>query len=397
MNICYVAPDVALPHYRGSSTHVYEVSKNLANQGQNVVVISRRLRSSEPVWERMDGFLVYRTFQGLLGEPPLTSYQQSHLDSASDGLVRRLYGFYLTSFRALQLGIEVAVAVRSFGIDLVFERETALGAGAVCSEVMGVPLVLEVIGGRYSSLSLKRAARVISYSSQMVEGRVPTDRLDVVSAAVDIGLFSPNPSRGASVRSQLGIGAAPLVGYVGTFPVYHGVETLLKAGRGLIAKEPNTKFLLVGPYYADARNRARELGIEKNVLFTGPVSYQSVPDYMNACDVLCAPYRPEFSSFRSRFGMTSPLKIMEYMACMKPVVSTRIHPIPEIMRDGEEGLLVDPGDAEGLQAALERLLGDPRLRERLSKAARERAVEDFTWKALAVRFSAILDRAIKES
>ena len=390
MNVCYVAPDVAIPYYRGSSTHVYEISKNLAALGHRVYVVSRRLRRADSRWDSIDGVTIYRTYQGLVGEPPLTSFHSDHVDSGRSGLATRLYGFYLGSFRALQLGAEIAAIMRGREIEVVLERETALGAGAVSSELMGVPLVLEVIGGRYSELSLKRASTIMTYSRKMVPGRGVADRLEVVSTAVDTDLFSPDPGRGAETRRRYLPPEGPVVGYVGTFPKWHGVEVLLAACKDQLQKGRRLKVLLVGPYFEAARAEANRLGIGDDVVFTGPVPYRRVPDYINACDVLCAPYFPEASQYRTKVGLGAPLKVMEYMACMKAVISSRSPPIPEILEDHKEGLLVEPGDVGELSSALATLLGDRERADAYALAARQRALREFSWGELAKHISKIL-------
>lgn len=394
MNVCYVAPDVAIPYYRGSSTHVYEISKNLAALGHRVYVVSRRLRRTDSRWDSMDGFTIYRTYQGLVGEPPLTSFHSEHVDSGRKGVATKLYGFYLGSFRAFQLGAEIAAIMRGRKIEVVLERETALGAGAISSELMGVPLVLEVIGGRYSGLSLKRASTVMTYSRNMVSAGAAAERLEVVSTAVDTGLFSPDPEKGEATRRKFLSTDEPVVGYVGTFPEWHGVDVLLAACKDQVGKGRRMKVLLVGPYFEAAKAEATRLGLGDDAVFTGPVPYKNVPDYINACDVLCAPYFPGASAYRKRIGLGAPLKVMEYMSCMKPVISTRSPPIPEILEDGKEGLLVEPGSVDELSSALGTLLDNRALADSYAQAARQRALLEFSWDQLARRISNILANSV---
>ncbi|UCH37409.1 MAG: glycosyltransferase, partial [Candidatus Bathyarchaeota archaeon] len=75
-NICYLTPDVAIPHYRGASTHVYEVAKNLVKLGHAVHVISRRISSNQPSFEIWEGIRVHRVYRGLFSSLPST-YQNS--------------------------------------------------------------------------------------------------------------------------------------------------------------------------------------------------------------------------------------------------------------------------------------------------------------------------------
>jgi glycosyltransferase involved in cell wall biosynthesis len=397
LRICYVVPDVAVPYHRGASTHVYELSRELVSRGNSVFVVSRRLNRSQLKLENVDGFRTYRTFQGLAFEPPGSSYSSRHVDRDRLSRTQRIYGWYLGSYRALQLGVEIAAVLRGNSIDVVLERETAFGAGAVVSIILSVPLVLEVVGPRISPLSLKRASRILTYSERMIGGRAPRQRLRIVSGAVNTELFTPDPRLGEGVRRGYELGDSPVIGYIGTFPHWHGVEGLLAATKKVMVRIPRVKLLLVGPYFDGARELSTRLGIEGRVVFTGPVPYESVPAYINACDVLSAPYNPSLSRIRSEQGIGAPLKLLEYMACQKPVVSTTVGPIPEVVADGKTGLLVPPGDEDGLAGALIRLLEDRHLAESLAQEARRLVVSRYSWENLAKTLEKELAEAVHDA
>ncbi|MDA4123958.1 MAG: glycosyltransferase family 4 protein [Thaumarchaeota archaeon] len=390
MNIIYVTPDVAIPYFRGASTHVFEVSKNLSARGHHVSVVSRRLNRSQPRWEAIDGFETYRTFQGLAFEPPMSSYSRSHVDRESLSSIQRVYSWYLGSYRAFQLGVEVATVMSGREADIVIERETAFGAGAVLSSILGVPMVLEMIGPRVSVLSLKRASKVLAYSTRMVGGRVPREKLEIVSGGVNTEMFRPDPEAGARVRSRYGLTDEFVVGYVGTFPKWHGVNALLSACRVLDSAVRKVKVLLVGPYYADARQFAEGIGMGDKALFAGPVSYDMVPEYINACDVLCAPYDPTLSRIRKERGIGAPLKVLEYMACQKAVISTNVGPVNEVVESGRTGVLVPPGDVNSITDAIRGFIEGPDLLERMGIEARKEVIAKYSWHRLAEILEGIL-------
>jgi len=392
LNICYVAPDVAVPYFRGASTHVVEVAKNLSSLGNRVSVVSRRLDRSQRRWESIDGFETYRTFQGLVFEPPMSTYSSTHVDKESRSSLQRLYALYLGSYRAFQLGAEAAVVMSGRGIEVVMERETAFGAGAVLSSLLGVPLVLEMVGPRVSSLSLKRASKVLAYSTIMARGRVPPEKLEIVPAGVDTDRFRRDTEAGLKVRGKFGLEDERVVGYVGTFQRWHGVNELLEACKGLGPSPRRVKLMLVGPYFNEAMRFAEEIGMKDDTVFTGAVPYESVPDYINACDVLCAPYDPSLSKLRTTHGIGAPLKVLEYMACEKAVVSTEVPPITEVVRSGSTGLLVPPGDTKSLAKAIGSLFENPALAERMGSDARQEVCERYSWNGLA----RTIERALKE-
>ena len=396
MNICYVAPDVAVPHYRGASTHVYEVSKNLTERGHHVSVVSRKVKRSQPRWERIDGFETYRTYQGVAFEPPMSSYRASHTDREDLSTLQRLYFFYLGSYRAFQLGAEVATLMSGRGIDVVLERETAFGAGAVSSSLLGVPMVLEMIGPRVSPMSLKRASKVLAYSARMAGGRVPKEKLELVPAGVDTDRFAPDPKGGARVRGDLNLRDEFVVGYVGTFQRWHGVQDILTACARL-RSDCKVRALMVGPYFTDALKLAEGLGLKDETIFTGPIPYERVPAFINACDVLCAPYDPGLSSMRSGRGIGAPLKVLEYMSCGKPVIATSVPPIPEVVDGGRTGLLVPPGDPDSVAEALRSLKNDPARAEMMGMEARKEVVARYSWGSLAETLEDALRAACQAS
>jgi glycosyltransferase involved in cell wall biosynthesis len=393
LNICYVAPDVAVPYFRGASTHVYEVSRGLVGRGHRVSVVSRRLKRNQPRWETIDGFETYRTFQGLAFEPPMSSYSTTHVDRGSTSSLQKLYYWYLKSYRAFQLGAEVATVMSGRGIDVVMERETAFGAGAVLSSLLGVPMVLEMVGPRVSTMSLRRASKVLAYSTLMAGGRVPSEKLEIVPAGVNTELFATDPRGRDRIREKLGLEDSFVVGYVGTFQRWHVVNELLQACSMLGDSTQRVKVLLVGPYFVEAQRFAGEIRMGGDALFAGPVPYEAVPAYVNACDVLCAPYNPGLSKLRQRGGIGAPLKVLEYMACGKAIVTTSVPPIPEAVDDGRTGLLVPPGDVGSLSGAIGRLMDDKSLRGSLGREARKAVVEKYSWGNIVVAFERVLEQA----
>ena len=130
-----------------------------------------------------------------------------------------------------------------------------------------------------------------------------------------------------------------------------------------------------GPMRKALEKEAEELGLKDRVTFTGAVEYERVPEILKALDVAVAPY-PEMADF-----YFSPIKIFEYMAAGRPIVASRIGQITDVLVDGENALLVPPGNADALAHALARLKSDPELRQQLGHAAQREARESHTWLA----------------
>jgi len=138
-----------------------------------------------------------------------------------------------------------------------------------------------------------------------------------------------------------------------------GLDVLLRAFALIHDKEPSLKLMLVGdgPLRGQLEDLASTLGIAKKVEFLGRQGRTQVADLLHSCEVFVLPSRSE------PFGIA----IIEAMACEKPVISTKVGGIPEIIEHGRNGILIEPDDPKALTEALIMLLKDPELRFRLAR------------------------------
>jgi glycosyltransferase involved in cell wall biosynthesis len=187
------------------------------------------------------------------------------------------------------------------------------------------------------------AARVVAASG------VPASRIVAVAPGVDTSRFHPGLS-GASVRAELGLGAAPVAGLVANIRGSKGHDIFLQSARAVLASLPAARFLIVGDGigFADVRRRVTALGLDAAVQMTG--FRRDIPEVMAALDVLVLP------SIRSE---AASQVIPQALAVGTPVVATSVGGSGEIVRDKETGWLVPPGDAAALAAAILDCLSDP--------------------------------------
>jgi glycosyltransferase involved in cell wall biosynthesis len=253
------------------------------------------------------------------------------------------------------------------------------------------------VGPRCSILSVRRASRVLAYTETMLPKSVPKNRVVIVTAAVDTDLFKPDAEQRRIIREKYGLRNSVVVGYVGTFQPWHGVEELIRASKEVLDTHPEVRFLMVGPYYEQMEALSRKLGVSHAYVFTGPVAYRDVPKYINAADILVAPYNPEKSELRKRYGIGSPLKVMEYMSCAKPVITSLLKPITEVVQNEVNGLLISAGDVEALKNALIRLIKDKIFTEDMGKRARRCMLGRYSWIVLAKQFEDILLETVRET
>ena len=128
-----------------------------------------------------------------------------------------------------------------------------------------------------------------------------------------------------------------------------------------------------GPLHADIRARVQALGLQERVVLHGALTHPDVLRLTQQADASV------LTSVMGRRGNREgiPVTLMEAMACGLPVVASRISGIPELVRDGETGLLCEPGNADDIAVALERIIADPDFRRTAGQAGRARVVEDF--------------------
>lgn len=240
---------------------------------------------------------------------------------------------------------------------------------------------------RVERLNLKAAARIFVVSEverrNLLSAGVADEKIMVNPNGVDTEKFRPGAG-GHSLRAELGIPEdETLAGFVGTFGPWHGVMELARAVT-LLPADARIRFLLIGAgkLREEVERVVREAGVMERVVFAGVVEHERVPAYLDACDVLVSPHVPlgDGSEF---FG--SPTKLFEYMAMGKGIVASRLGQIGDVLEDEATALLVEPGDVRALSSAILRLAREPKLRERLGMAARERAIEQHTWARNAQR------------
>jgi len=141
------------------------------------------------------------------------------------------------------------------------------------------------------------------------------------------------------------------------------VETLLAAMTRL-SHQAVLRVVGIGPDLARLERRARELGLGGRVEFLGHVAFDRLTGEYRRADVFCLPSRQE------GFGIV----FLEAMAAGLPIVAARAAAVPEVVSDGESGILVAPDSADELATALDRLLSDPEERRRLGEAGRRQVM-----------------------
>ncbi len=193
----------------------------------------------------------------------------------------------------------------------------------------------------------------------------PAEKFSVIRLGIDLESRTLGSERRGEFRTLFGVpGDRFVVGWIGRMTAIKRVPDVLAAFRMLLDRGVEATLCLVGdgPDREEIERHAHELGVARHTLFVG---YQR--------DV--APYYAFFDAFLlPSANEGTPVVAIEALAAERPVVATRVGGVPDVVADGEDGFLVEPGDVKALADALERLARDPELRRRFGAAGRARVV-----------------------
>ena len=190
--------------------------------------------------------------------------------------------------------------------------------------------------------------------------------------------FSDGSDSGA-LRTILGLGERTVIGFVGWFRNWHGLDMLLQSFHDANLREQGGVLLLIGdgPFMPMLKEFVKTHDLQDSVVFTGPLPHEQVPAYLSLIDIAVQPAANEYCC---------PMKILEYMGMGKAIVAPRQENIEELVRDGQEAILFQRGDPQSMAEALCRLLSNPEETRAMGRRAREAIEErEYLWTANARR------------
>jgi glycosyltransferase involved in cell wall biosynthesis len=216
--------------------------------------------------------------------------------------------------------------------------------------------------------------------------KTPLDRITLIGNAVDPDRLKEGEGHRDRLRAELGLEDRTVVGCVGRIVGAKAYDIMLEVACRLRSGRRDAAFILIGdgPQRESLEARRRELGLTEGVSLLG--MREDIPGLLAAMDIYL------ITSLRE--GL--PLSLIEAMMAGKPVVSTRVGGIPEVIEHGVDGLLVEPGDVEGTVAALKTLLDDPGRRAAMGERGRRKAIDRYApSRVLGIiesRYAEILER-----
>lgn len=377
----------------GQRVHIHEIQRALRAMGHAVVEVAP-LPADEPAGGVARRGLRRRLLSTIAEHTPPGVYELLELAYNVPAYVR------------------LSRAIRRVRPDFIYERYSLnTAAGVWAARRFGIPLLLEVnaplaeekrrlgklvfhrIARRLERHVVRQATRTLAVTNVLkdrlvAQTGVATDRVVVVPNGVDPARFDRAAAQRAEVRRRLGVGGEVLIGAVGFFREWHGIDLLLRALYADPSLQWATRVLLVGdgPAVPDLQRLARTLRLERRAIVLGSVPHDEVPPLVAALDVVLIPRAVEYAS---------PLKLFEYMAAGKAIVAPRQRNLQEVLTDDVDAIFFAPEHLEMLRAALARVVFDGALRRRLGEAAR-RTIERrrLTWEGSAARIVETFEESI---
>jgi glycosyltransferase involved in cell wall biosynthesis len=360
------------PRIGGAERQLAALAPLLRAQSVEVSVLTRRYPGLAP-FERLEGVPIYRL-------PIPGPYQ---------------LGSLVFTLAALPLLARLRPHV-VHAHELLSPTTTAIAA----KRLIGCPVVAKVLRGgvdgdlaklRRNRLSARRIAIIHDQVdtfvaiSREIDGElaalgVPERRRVFIPNGVDLARFAPAaPGERRALRAHLGLPDVPIVVFAGRLAPEKRIDLLLAIWPEVRAAHPNALLLLVGEGTEHGRHaHAAAMGVR----FTGAVA--DVAPYLRAADLFVLPSATE--------GLSNAL--LEALAAGLPVVATSVGGTPDIVADGESGLLIPAGEPLALRRALLALLGDSALRERLGKSGRAQVSGAYALPTTARRLRALYDQLI---
>ena len=281
-------------------------------------------------------------------------------------------------------GLPALWAGRRLGLPVIYEVRTFWEDAAVNNGSFSATSLRYRLSRRLETVVLRRAHRVVAICegirSEVISRGIPVSRVAVAPNAVD-GEWLTSRVRASELAAQLGLGAGPVFGYIGSFSRYEGLLFLIEAMPDILARFPGARLLLVGGGRDEeaVREAAQRAGVV--VVMAGRVPQERVRDFYSLIDVFVLPRR------RIRLTeLVTPLKPLEAMALGIPVLASDIGGHAELVNDGETGLLFKAESSESLVEQASRLARDPGLRAQLGAAGRRWVESERLWDRIVARY-----------
>ena len=226
----------------------------------------------------------------------------------------------------------------------------------------------------------------------LVARGVPPGKITVIPNAVDVDQFAVGGKPEAELKMKLGLGSSRVLGFIGSFYAYEGLDLLIAALPAIAKQMPDVKLLLVGggPQDAALKQQVMALDLKDRVVFTGRVPHADVNRYYDLVDVLVYARHPMRLT-----ELVTPLKPLEAMAQGRLMVASDVGGHKELIQDGKTGVLFHAGNAGDLASKVVGLLKYEQGWDSMKKNGRQFVESERTWAASVARYRGVYGSLVK--
>lgn len=219
-------------------------------------------------------------------------------------------------------------------------------------------------------------------------------KIVVIPNAVDIDKFSVGGKPDAELKMKLGLAGSRVLGFIGSFYAYEGLDLLIAALPAILKQMPDVKVLLVGggPQDTALKQQVMALDLKDRVVFTGRVPHDEVNRYYDLIDVLVYARHPMRLT-----NLVTPLKPLEAMAQGRLMVASDVGGHKELIEDGKTGVLFQAGNAGDLASKVVGLLKYEQGWDSMKKNGRQFVEAERTWAASVARYRRVYGGLLKQS
>ncbi len=374
--------DHSLPLHSGYTFRTRAILKSQQSAGiETCGVTGARHRAAGPAVETIDGLTFHRAPAAVSGLPGWREWRE--IEALRQGIEAVAHAWrpdILHAHSPALCGMAGLRAAKRLGLPLVYEirafwEDAAVGNGTGSEGSLKYRLTraLEnrVVAGADAVFTICEGLR-----EDLIARGHRSDRIGIAPNGVDLALFGEAAPRDGALADRLGIGAGPVIGFIGSFYDYEGLELLIAALPRLRERHPQAQLLLVGggPMEAALHAQAAQSSADGAIVFAGRVPHEEVERYYSLIDVLAYPRR------KSRLtDLVTPLKPLEAMAQGRLVAASDVGGHRELIEDGVTGRLFAPDDPGAAAEALADLLDARGSWPALRAAGRARVAQKHDW------------------
>lgn len=392
--------DHSLPLHSGYTFRTRAILKSQQAKGLDVRGITgQRHSAAGPAVEEVEGLTFHRVPGKPSGPPILREWREiESLQAAIERLAKEWRPDVLHAHSPALCGMAGLRAARRLGIAFVYEirafwEDAAVGNGTGSEGSIKYRLTrtLEnrVVAGADAVFAICNGLR-----EDLIARGHDASKIGISPNGVDLTLFGDPPPRDATLAASLGLAEGPVIGFIGSFYDYEGLDDLIAALPLLRERQPHAQLLLVGGGPMDVRLRAQAAASPAHdaITFTGRVPHDEVERYYSLIDVLAYPRK------KSRLTeLVTPLKPLEAMAERRIVAASDVGGHRELIENGATGLLYPPDDPAAIAAALAGFIdrGEdwPAMRER----AHQYVARNHDWSRNVDRYLSVYQDLLKRS